>query len=799
MKITHLTTAILLALTLSACSSDDENTSTQPPVNPEEPTVPDPEPETPEQPVPVPEVYLDENFDQMTEIPATWSMPRSNAGTVYLSEGSLFLDGRANDTQMTSVMLPQEYQKLRNYRIDMEFAYVERNNGGRWGSIIYRAADHYAEPAFSPYYQFAIRGDATGASGLELALRQPTNAWNVLHKSAYKENIDPTKTYKATVIVHGKRVRHYINDELVLDTSLPYSLDQGGIGLSTAGLLMRVESLKITEQLDALPESNKVTDIIDHRLPVSMAPTLAQPAPLTGNASVNATHIAYQLDEQLNLLNANNQKVMHLRDYLNDSNRRTLPLLTVKNENTITQLKALSTNYDLTDFTFVSDQADLLRKVRLALPSSRTALDYSRHTGLTHSRKDIVQIAHNTNSSLSKIVILPSHLVKQEVVSHLQRLLITPWASTNTTTPVSAAQILTTGVNGILTTQPDTFQNLMKSMAPNTLLRKPLITGHRGIPALDDENTLESMLKAIEVGADAVEYDVYITKDGHVVLMHDDTTTRTTGVARKIEEMTLAEVRELRTLGKQRQIPTMDEVLTEVKKYPHVVNFIEIKSPKPEIVPAIKALLDQHDAYDQSIVISFSGAQILHMKNVLPGVSTGFLTNTPTAQSDIVNTRRILDATQQYSSTFNPSFGGLSKELMTLASQRGVTFWPWTFRLNKEDFNRMYVQGTHGLTTDYAHDSSNLIVKLKTPAEITATVGKPVEISGQTTTQVGEKTTYIFKEMLVLPQSAKYTQAGQAVTFSEKGTAYVMPRYNYTMAPNYSYTLYAAPVKVTIQ
>src|SRR5690606_41476847 len=116
MKITHLTTAILLALTLSACSSDDENTSTQPPVNPEEPTVPDPEPETPEQPVPVPEVYLDENFNQMTEIPATWSMPRSNAGTVYLSEGSLFLDGRANDTQMTSVMLPQEYQKLRNYR-----------------------------------------------------------------------------------------------------------------------------------------------------------------------------------------------------------------------------------------------------------------------------------------------------------------------------------------------------------------------------------------------------------------------------------------------------------------------------------------------------------------------------------------------------------------------------------------------------------------------------------------------------------------------------------------------------------
>ena len=53
--------------------------------------------------------------------------------------------------------------------------------------------------------------------------------------------------------------------------------------------------------------------------------------------------------------------------------------------------------------------------------------------------------------------------------------------------------------------------------------------------------------------------------------------------------------------------------------------------------------------------------------------------------------------------------------------------------------------------------------------------------------------------MLVLPGSAKYTQNGQSVTFAEKGTAYVMPRYDYTIAPNYTYTLYAEPETVTIQ
>ena len=796
-KLTSLSLAILLAFNLTACNDNDDNDGSS--TLPETPTTPAPEPETPEEEVPVPKIYLDENFDQLSALPASWTALRSNAGTVEVKDGSLFIDGRANDTQMTTLMLSPEYQKLRNYRIDVEFTYLERNNGGRWGSIIYRAADSYAEPAFTPYYQFAIRADATGASGLELALRQPTNAWNVLHKSAYKENMDINTPHKATVIVHGQRVRHYIDDNLVLDTTLPYNLDQGAVGLSTAGLLMKVDSIKITEQLDPLPESNRVTDIIDQNLPVSMAPTIAQPAPVNGISSAAATHIAYQLDEQLNLLNAEQKKVMLLRDYLNDATRNTLPLLRIQNEQTINKLKTLSESYDLTDITLLSDQPELLRKARIAIPTLRTALDYSNQTGLTTSRKDIVTIAHNTNLSLSKIVILPKHLVQTEAVSHLQRLLITPWANIDTNNPLTAAEVLSTGVNGIYTSQPETVQSIMKLMAPNTLLRKPLITGHRGIPALEDENTLEGTLKAIEVGADAVEYDVYLSKDNHVVIMHDATTTRTTGVVGKIEDLTLAEIQNLRTIPNGRKVPTMDEILAAVKKYPNVTHFIEIKSSKPEIVPKIKALLDKHDAYDQAIVISFLGDQILHMKNELPGVSTGFLTSTPTAQSNIVNTRRILDATQKYSSTFNPSFSGLNKELMSMASQRGVTFWPWTFRMNKDDFNRMYVQGTHGLTTDYAHDSSNLAVKLKTASQLTTTVGKPVEINAEIQTQIGEKSNYIIKNMLVLPNSAKYSQNGQSLTFTEKGTAYVMPSYQYTMAPNYTYTIYAKPVTVTIQ
>lgn len=819
MKLNTLTTAILLILTLTACSDDDDTGSPsnetptspispetptspldpEPPLNlPEEPNTPtpEPEPEVPTVEVPVPKVYLDEDFKNLTALPEAWTLSAKSVGEAYIKDGHLFIDGLKHNTTMTTLMLAPKYENLRNYRIDIEFTHVKSNNTGRWSSIVHRAASN---PAIIPYYQFAIRTDATASNGLELAYREANDTWNVLSKTGHTHKIDPTKTHKASVVVHGNRIHHYLDDKLVLDTTLHQNLEQGGIGLSTAGLLMRVDSIKISEQLDPLPDTNKVTALIDHQLPVSMAPTLAQPVPTSRIASTSATHVAYILDEQLNLLNAENKKVMHLRDYLSNTERRSIPLLNIQSTKTIDSLKALGPSYDLSDITLVSDQPELLRTARIAIPTLRTALNYSQHSGFTSSNRDIMTIVHNTNSSLSKIVILPPQLVTRDVVSHFQRLLITPWAGSNTTDPVKAAQILTTGVNGIYASQPDVFMNIMKNMAPNTLLRKPLITGHRGIPGELDENTLEGAIRAIEVGADAVESDIYLTKDGHIVVMHDGTLKRTTGDNRKIEDLTLAEVRQLRTIPGGFKVPTLEELLIAVKAHPKVMNFIEIKSSKPEIVPALKRLLDQHDVYDQSIVISFDAAQVLHMKNVLPGVSTGFLTSTPQTPNNLENTRTILAATQKYASTFNPSFTGLNKELMGMASQRGVTFWPWTFRLNKDDFNRMYVQGTHGLTTDYARDAADFVVKLDVPPAVNATVGKALEISGSTLTQVGAKTGYTFKEMMVLPQSAKYTQNGQAVTFTEKGTAYVMPKFNYTIAPNHTYTLYAPPVKVTIQ
>ncbi len=88
--------------------------------------------------------------------------------------------------------------------------------------------------------------------------------------------------------------------------------------------------------------------------------------------------------------------------------------------------------------------------------------------------------------------------------------------------------------------------------------------GHRGAAGYEPENTLRSFRRALEIGVDMIELDVRRTKDGKVVVIHDDTVDRTTNGSGAIGEMTLAEIMEL-DAGRGEKIPTLDEVLDLVK------------------------------------------------------------------------------------------------------------------------------------------------------------------------------------------------------------------------------------------
>jgi len=84
--------------------------------------------------------------------------------------------------------------------------------------------------------------------------------------------------------------------------------------------------------------------------------------------------------------------------------------------------------------------------------------------------------------------------------------------------------------------------------------------GHRGARAYEPENTLRSFSKALEIGVDAIEFDVRKTRDNHIIVIHDADVKRTTNGKGLVADLTLKEIKELST-EKGEKIPTLEEAL----------------------------------------------------------------------------------------------------------------------------------------------------------------------------------------------------------------------------------------------
>lgn len=107
------------------------------------------------------------------------------------------------------------------------------------------------------------------------------------------------------------------------------------------------------------------------------------------------------------------------------------------------------------------------------------------------------------------------------------------------------------------------------------------IIAHRGSSADRPENTLAAYRRAIEAGADAIEIDLRLTKDGHLVSLHDDTLDRTTDGSGPVESITLAEVRKLDAGAwfgpefKGERVPTFPEILKLARG--RILVFLDLK------------------------------------------------------------------------------------------------------------------------------------------------------------------------------------------------------------------------------
>lgn len=162
------------------------------------------------------------------------------------------------------------------------------------------------------------------------------------------------------------------------------------------------------------------------------------------------------------------------------------------------------------------------------------------------------------------------------------------------------------------------------------LANAQMIVAHRGASYDAPENTLAAFKLAWQQGADGIEGDYYLSKDGHVVCIHDSTTERTAGKNLDVAQSTLAQLKQL-DVGKWKgsqfvgePVPTLSEVIATVPEGKKMI--IELKVG-PEIVAPMKQILDECQlTHDQIVVISFHEKTIAESKRLLPKIKAHWLT-----------------------------------------------------------------------------------------------------------------------------------------------------------------------------
>ena len=400
-------------------------------------------------------------------------------------------------------------------------------------------------------------------------------------------------------------------------------------------------------------------------------------------------------------------------------------LLELDDADAANALAAYIEENNLVDLQVASTDRDLLRSFRDQATTTRASLILDQET-LT--LEDAYEAVGNTNVAKAKNIIIRQSAATKEIVEEMQRRLMSVWVLSDDTV-VGQFKAIQSGC------KRRDHQRAGADGQPCGDLYGPhhhaplLHHRHRGTPANAPENTMAGYIMAFEdFGAQMFENDVYLTKDGEVIILHDDTFARTTdiltntkipdsvftnGVTRencRPKDLTLEQIKLLDAgsyYGPEfagEQIPTLREQL-EYMQGKDVVLFLELKDNSDGIEKAALDLVKEYGLEDQVCAITFNAKSVPIALEELPTLSLGYLSGVGRVNADnpMETVSKALNQVLPMNTTFNPSYAAIHNEMFVEQMQgRGMTLWPWTYN-NRSAFDWAIDHGINGLTTNYAN------------------------------------------------------------------------------------------------
>lgn len=225
---------------------------------------------------------------------------------------------------------------------------------------------------------------------------------------------------------------------------------------------------------------------------------------------------------------------------------------------------------------------------------------------------------------------------------------------------------------------------------------------HRGFSGKYPENTMLAFEKALEEGCDGIEFDVHLTADDVLVIIHDERVDRTTNGTGEVKDFSYKELRALDASADFagvygiNRIPTLREYFDLVRDRKDLITNIEIKTgvyEYPEIERKVLEMIDQYGLRENIIISSFNHFTVTKFKELAPDVKVAFL-----EESWIIN---MGEYTKKHKvDCIHPVFWNLKPVHIAEMKMHGREINTWT--VNEEGQMRdLIAVGVDGIITNY--------------------------------------------------------------------------------------------------
>ncbi len=250
-----------------------------------------------------------------------------------------------------------------------------------------------------------------------------------------------------------------------------------------------------------------------------------------------------------------------------------------------------------------------------------------------------------------------------------------------------------------------------------TNIQRPLVIAHQGGDGIWPGDTMYAFENAVEIGSDVLEMDAHITKEGQIVLMHDETIDDTTDGTGLIEDLTFAELKQLDAAykwtnddgktfpyrGQGIQVPALEEVF---QKFPQMHYVIEIKLTENPIDKPLCDLIRQYGMQEKVMIASFHDEAMRNFRETCPEVATS------ASRTEVRNfvllgkvflSGFIAPEYQSIQPPYDPkeslNIPIMTERFIREAHAKNIKVEPWT--VNDPELMKQYIEwGVDGIMTD---------------------------------------------------------------------------------------------------